>query len=96
VFQAIVSEKPVFAILHEDSDAVDTIKACEAGDVFTFSRAAEISVPALGERLAVFLKKHRGNIHKPNFGQFEPFSARHSTFVLASALNRVSRSVHCG
>ncbi len=87
VFQAMLSKRPVFAMLHSESSAVDMITSSRAGRVLTLT---EQVMPAPGaiaaELLALMSELHEASAVDQT--GFEAFSARESTRALAEALDR--------
>jgi hypothetical protein len=88
VFQGMLSKRPVFALLHEESTAVGMIRTAHAGEVLTLS---EQVMPA-AQLIAASLKKI---VEHPSIGAatmdehaFEAHSARESTRALARALDQ--------
>ena len=87
VFQAMLSKRPVFAMLHAESTAVDMITRARAGRVLTLTEQA---MPAPGA-IAAELLALMGEMHEASAvdqAGFEAFSARESTRALAEALDR--------
>ena len=88
VFQGMLSKRPVFALLHEESTAVGMIRTAHAGEVLTLS---EQVMPAAQE-IAASLKRiveHPGSgAAKMDEQAFEAYSARESTRALAHALDQ--------
>jgi hypothetical protein len=88
VFQGMLSKRPVFALLHEESSAVGMIRTAHAGEVLTLSEQA---MPTAGA-IAAALKRI---VEHPSVGPatmdekaFEAYSARESTRALACALDQ--------
>lgn len=88
VFQAMLSRRPVLALLHEASSAVDMVRRTHAGTVLTLT----------GDRLPLPAEVAQGIQHamagidyEPRgveASTFEAWSARNSTRALAEALDR--------
>ncbi len=87
VFQAILSERPVFAMLHGDSTAVGMIRSAKAGEVLTLTERELPPAGAVAASLASFVGRP-GRVAAPADGAvFEAFSARESTRRFAEALD---------
>lgn len=87
VFQAMMSRRPVFAMLHEESTAVAMIRSAHAGWVTTLT-AETLPQPArVAADLAAFIRNpafDAGAVDRP---EFAAYSARESTRALAEALD---------
>jgi hypothetical protein len=89
VYQAVLSKKPLLAVLHKNSSAVDVIKETRAGVVLTFD---EFDVPSIKERFPLTMNEYFGIVpsgdpNKINMEEFEKFSARSITKQLADLLD---------
>jgi len=88
VFQAMLSHRPVFAILHAGSTAVQMIRSAHAGQVVTLT---EDSLPLPSAIAAALRPLVEGKVHSVASSDatgFEAYSARESARVLAQALDR--------
>ena len=88
VFQAMLSGRPVLAMLHEDSTAVDMIRSTRAGSALTLT---ETTLPSPGEVAAALQSlMHAGTHDRVDLDgpAFEAYSARGSARALAEALDR--------
>ena len=86
VFQAILSKRPVFAMLHAESTAVEMITHARAGRVLTLTEQAMPSPDAIAAQLRALMgEAHDG--FAVDAADFESFSARESTRALAEALD---------
>ncbi len=86
VFQAILSKRPVFAMLHAESTAVGMIAKAGAGRVLTLTEEAMPAPAAIAAGLGALV----GETYDPSkidAADFESFSARESTRALAEALD---------
>jgi hypothetical protein len=85
VYQSVQARRPILALLHERSTAVDVVRRSGAGLVVTLSEArlpeADDIAEAL-ERIATVAY----NADDVDWGAFETFSARQSARVLAAAM----------
>ena len=88
IYQAFMSQRPVFALLHEDSTAVATLRQSRAGQVVTFN---ESRMPDAGEMRAAlehFLSWAAGfDASAVDSTVFESVTARETTRVLAKAMD---------
>jgi hypothetical protein len=87
VFQAMLSQRPVFALLHEESTAVAIVRSAGAGRVLTLDEHALPQPDAVAGELKALCRDpalHAGAVDPE---AFEPFSARQSARALAGALD---------
>jgi len=87
VFQAMLSRRPVFAMLHEKSTAVEMIRSARAGWVSTLVEEALPDPPSLAAALRSFVECPTFDPSAVDRKEFEVFSARESTRALAAALD---------
>lgn len=87
VFQAMLSRRPVFAMLHERSTAVDMIRQARAGWVSTLTAEALPDPASLAEALRSFVERPVFDADAVDRSGFEAYSARESTRALAAALD---------
>lgn len=88
VFQAILSERPVFAMLHEASTAVSMIREAGAGEVLTLTEEALPTPQAVASALRTLVEQPVTIAAAAGGLAFDAYSARESTRLLASALDR--------
>lgn len=88
VFQAMLSERPVFAMLHRDSTAVAMIEAAKVGEVLTLSETELPAPAAVADALQGFVERPAYDPAAVDRGVFEACSARESTRLFAEALDR--------
>ncbi|TAJ87531.1 glycosyltransferase [Reyranella sp.] len=88
VFQAILSERPLFALLHEESTAVTMIRQAGAGEVLTLTDQALPDPATTATALLAFLERPAHSAGTADRSCFEAYSARESTRLLAEALDR--------
>jgi hypothetical protein len=87
VFQAMLSRRPVFAMLHDDSSAVDMVRSTGAGSVVTLT---ETALPGAGEVAGALRALMADTSHDADTVDrtvFDAYSARGSTRALAAALD---------
>jgi hypothetical protein len=92
VYQAVLAEKPVLAVLHKDSTAVKVIKESQAGIVLEFN--GENGIPMISNEFCNMTCKFiesvgKFKIQKTNICEFERFSANSMTFELVKCLEKV-------
>ena len=88
VFQAMLSERPVFALLHRDSTAVAMIRASRVGEVLTLSEAELPAPQTVAAALQSFVDHPTYQADSADRSVFEDYSARESTRQFAQALDR--------
>lgn len=87
VFQAMLSRRPVFAMLHKDSTAVDMIRSMRAGSVVTLTEAALPGAGEVAAALQSFMADTSHDADAVDRTAFDAYSARGSTRALAAALD---------
>ena len=94
-YQAILSGRPVFAMLHEESTVIETLRASNAVEVVTFTAKRMPDPEGLSRFLAQFLRNVEASRYKPNMEALAPVSARESARTLATTLDQaVQRTVN--
>ncbi len=88
VFQAILSKRPVFAMLHAESTAIGMIEAARAGRVLSLTEEAMPRPEAVAAGLAALAGDPPFGSGAVDAAAFEFLSARASTRALAEALDR--------
>jgi hypothetical protein len=88
IYQAIAAQRPVFALLHEKSTAVEILRDSRAGDLFTFNEAELPEPPRLAEALDRFLTGYQYSSVALDSEKLLNVSARATTRLLAKALDR--------
>lgn len=93
VFQAILSQRPVFAMLHAESTAIGMIEQARAGRVLPLTERAMPGPAAVAAALAAMVETPC--LAPPTIGEsFEPLSARASARALAEALDQACARGH--
>jgi len=90
VYQAVLSKKPIWAILHQQSSACQVIRQSGAGIVLDFDGEQgvnTISASLLSSYTAFIDFKNNYNYTNVDQEQFEKYSAKSVTAMLAKALN---------
>jgi hypothetical protein len=88
VFQAILSKRPVFALLHVESTAVDMIRAARAGRVLSLTEQTMPAPDAIATELKALMGDPAFDAQGVDAAAFEPYSAKESARALAEALDR--------
>lgn len=88
VFQAMLSERPVFAMLHQDSTAVAMIRSARVGEVLTLGETELPAPAAVADALQAFMERPAYDPAAVDRGVFDAYSARESTRQFAEALDR--------
>ncbi len=82
-----MARRPMFALLHEESTAVATLRKSRAAQVFTFRPDRLPDVATLSGSLERFLATCRYDPEQVDMDAFRQVSARESGRVFASALD---------
>ena len=96
VYQAVLSRRPILAVLHAASTAADIVRSTGAGQVLSFDGEGELDL--IGENFASVFASFRSfaaafDSTQVDTAAFDAYSARSSACTLARALERaVSRS----
>ncbi len=88
VFQGMLSRRPVFALLHQESTAVGMIRSARAGEVLTLTEQVMPSAEAIAASLRKIIECAGVSAATMNEVAFQAYSARESTRVLARALDQ--------
>lgn len=91
VYQGVLSEKPIFAVLHKESTAVGVIRAANAGIVLDFDGESDIhrikdEFVARFRTYMEFAKRYSGQ--QVNMEAFDRYSAKNVTAQLANLLGK--------
>jgi hypothetical protein len=92
IYQAVMAQRPMFALLHEESTAVATLRESRAAEVFTFTPERLPDPTALSHSLERFLMTYRYFPSQVDMEAFRRMSARESTRILAEALDHAIAS----
>lgn len=95
VFQAMLSERPVFALLHRDSSAVAMIRSAHVGEVLTLTEGELPSAESVATSLRWFIERPAYQAASVDRSVFEGYSARESTRLFAEALDRACARSEC-
>ena len=88
VFQGMLSRRPVFALLHEESSAVGMIRTAGAGEVLTLTERVMPGAEAIAASLQRIFERPGVSAATVDMASFESYSARESTRALAHALDQ--------
>jgi hypothetical protein len=88
IYQSVMALRPIFALLHEQSTAVPTLKESNAGCVVTFGSSYLPDPDLLARTFADFCKTMINAAPQINWTAFANTSARESARILANALDR--------
>lgn len=92
VYQGVLSRKPILAILHEASSAVNVIRAANTGVVLAYGGEQEVyrireEFVEIFERYLAFIRNF--DPRQVNMDAFEQYSARQVTAALARLLDKL-------
>jgi hypothetical protein len=87
VFQVMHARRPVLALLHDQSTATDFLRSSGAGTVVSFAEGMLPSVASVASAVQQFVLEAPAWRSRTDWSQFEAFTARHSTRLLAQALD---------
>jgi glycosyltransferase involved in cell wall biosynthesis len=87
VFQALLSGRPVFAMLHEESTAVGMIRKAQAGTALTLTEAVLPEPGMIAQALVALLSGPEPDAAAVDRSGFDAYTARESTRVFAAALD---------
>ena len=92
VYQAVLAKKPIYAILHQDSSAVEVLLKSKAGIVLSFN--GERDIERIRDEFSIKFKEFNEFIQSFDsslvvMNEFEQYSARAITAKLAEILNSI-------
>jgi len=96
VFQAVLSRRPVFAMLHAQSTAADIIRANRAGTVLALTETTLPGADDIADALRAFMRPGAHDTEAVDPSAFEPDTARASARALAAALDRAAAGEAAG
>jgi hypothetical protein len=88
LFQAVLSGRPVFAMLHEASTAVTMLRSAHAGQALAFGDGELPQPVRIATELGRLLDSAGGERGAVDWSVFDAYSARNSARLLAEALDR--------
>lgn len=86
VYQAVQSRRPVLALLHEASTAIDVLERSRAGTVIKLTEGALPEPDRIADAIEAFLAAPY-QVQAVDWSTFDAYSARHSARVMAAALD---------
>lgn len=93
VYQAVLSQKPIWALLHKESSACGVIRESGAGIVLTFSGEDDVNTVLRSFSQSFDEFKRYAEMYKfnnVNQAEFEKYSAKQVTGILAESLDKVN------
>ncbi|MDP4271968.1 MAG: hypothetical protein Q8909_17880 [Bacteroidota bacterium] len=88
-YQSVLSERPVWAIFHKESSAVQVLKECNA-DGFVVEYAEEMSEQDIVSAIKCSLKKRLvSEVWNPDYKSLDKYSSRESARKLVEAIEMV-------
>jgi hypothetical protein len=87
IYQSVQAKRPIFALLHEASTAIQVLKSSNAGVAIPLTETALPEPRYLASRLAAFMRNPQYDSSHVHWSKFEAYSARESTRKLALALD---------
>lgn len=90
IFQSLLSKKPVFAIFHNESSAVEILKKCNADNYlveYKENNEQHSFVEILAQKLHLFIEQK--NSWQPNLLPLNDYSAKASARALAEQLDQI-------
>jgi hypothetical protein len=87
IYQSVQAKRPIFALLHEASTAIQVIERSNAGVAIPLTETTLPEPKYLASRLAAFISDIRYSADKVEWSKFEAYSARESTRRLALAMD---------
>ncbi len=96
IFQSVMSRRPVFALLHEESTAVPILLKANAGEVMTLTGKCLPEITQLEQMLERFIYFNPYSEGDVQWRVLEEYSARASAGALAHGLNQAMAGLHKG
>jgi hypothetical protein len=88
LFLAVLSRRPVLAVLHEASTAVDMLAAARAGRAIILPEGAALDPALIASELQALVERPAYDPAVVDWSAFDAYSARNSARHLAAALDR--------
>lgn len=89
VYPCILAQKPILAILHEQSLVVNLLESCQAGQVVTFSDTATTNlVDPLIDKIDWLLSQSQNYTSATDWQAFKPYTAKEMTRYLCHVFDR--------
>jgi hypothetical protein len=87
IFLAVLSRRPVLAVLHEASTAVDMLAAARAGRTIALPEGSEPDPAVIASELRALVEQPTYDATAVDWSAFDAYSARNSARLLAQALD---------
>jgi hypothetical protein len=87
IYQAVQAKRPIFAMLHQMSTAVNVLQDSRAGKAMLFTAKWIPAAREIARALADFIQDSQYDAEAVQWGAFEAYSARNSTRILAAAVD---------
>jgi hypothetical protein len=88
LFLAVLSRRPVLAVLHEASTAVDMLAGARAGRTIVLPEGSTPDPALIAGELQALVERPTYDPNAVDWSAFEAYSARNSARLLAAALDR--------
>lgn len=92
IYQGLMARRPVFALLHEQSTAIETLRSNDAVEIVSFKPESLPEPSSLCDALEQFLVRTM-NFHSEFVEEPLTMSSRESSRILAEAMDRALNSV---
>jgi hypothetical protein len=86
IYQSVQARRPIFALLHEMSTAVNVLRESRAGKAVTFTEEQIPSGCEIAIALGDFIRDPQYDVEAVEWNAFETYSARNSARILAAAV----------
>jgi hypothetical protein len=96
LFLAVLSRRPVLAVLHEASTAVDMLAAARAGRTIVLPDGREPDPAVIAGEVQMMLERPDYDAAAVDWRAFDAYSARNSARLLAEALDRTCERMAVG
>lgn len=90
LFLAVLSRRPVLAVLHEASTAVGMLAVARAGRTIVLPEGGTPDPDTVADELRIFMEQSTYDPDAVDWSAFDTYSARNSARLLAEALDRAS------
>lgn len=88
VYQVVQAKRPIFAMLHEQSTAVEVLRVSRAGHPVTFKDQSLPAAEEIASQLVNFIRNPQYTAEQVKWAAFEEYSARNSASALVDAIDR--------
>lgn len=87
-FQCLLSNRPLFAMLHEESSAVEVIQECNANKATVMYKEGEEIDDLVSKITPVLIEFQKEVVWNPDLLPLEKYSAKNSAKVLSESMNK--------